>query len=323
MPDAGQSPGSPAGHGPAAEPAPGEPTPGKQAPGRPVSERRPSDDSGPGDPAADQVSAARLYDFFLGGHRNFAVDRELGRRLIDAEPGILQAALSSRAFLRRAVRFLATAGIGQFLDLGSGMPAADSVHEIARQIRPGARVGYVDSDPSAVAHGRQALAGDPGATAVRHDLRDPDGVLADPEVGDLLDLDKPVGLLLVTVLHQIPDADDPAEVVRGYASRVAPGSYLVLAHPTFESCPAAGAIAELCEGGSAARIQARSRAAIAGFLDGLELAEPGIVHLPLWRPDGPVPERPERAWSYGGVGRKPGAAPDAQPDARPGVGGRG
>jgi SAM-dependent methyltransferase len=319
MPDAGQPPGSPAaGHGPAGEPEPGEPASGKQAPGWPVSARRPSGDSGPGEPAADQVSAARLYDFLLGGRRNFAVDRELGRRLLDAEPGILQAARSSRAFLGRAVRFLATAGIGQFLDLGSGMPAADSVHEVARQIRPGARVGYVDSDPSAVAHSRRALAGDPGTTAVLHDLRDPGGVLADPEVREVLDLDKPVGLLLVTVLHQIPDADDPAEVVRSYARRIAPGSYLVLAHPTFESCPAAGAIAELCEG-SVARIQARSRAAIAGFLDGLDLAEPGIVHLPLWRPDGPMPERPERAWSYGGVGRKPGTAPDG----RPGVGGRG
>jgi hypothetical protein len=176
-------------------------------------------------------SPARIYDFWLGGDHNFAADREIGQRVLDAMPMIRPTAWSNRAFLRRLVHNLVTDyGVTQFLDLGSGVPTAGNVHEIAQTLDPRCRIVYVDIDPVAVAHSRHILAGNAGARVVHADLRRPDQVLDSEPVHDLLDFDQPVAILLISVLHFIADHDDPAGIVRDYTSRLAPGSYLGLSH---------------------------------------------------------------------------------------------
>ena len=254
----------------------------------------------------DRPSVARLYDYFLGGHHNFAADRELARKLLEAEPLARYIVAENRAFLGRAVRFLLGAGVRQFVDLGSGIPTQENVHEIARRGDPGARVVYVDNDPVAVAHSKHLLADDPLTTVIKADLRDADAVLAHPDVTALVDFSQPVGLLMVTVLHFVPDSDDPAGIVGRFASALAPGSFLAISHATHEAAPGTAAqVQDLYESTSAAA-HTRTHAEIARFFAGFDLVEPGLVYLPLWRPDGPPPEHPERAWFYAGVGRKPG-----------------
>jgi SAM-dependent methyltransferase len=255
---------------------------------------------------ADRPSVARLYDFFLGGHHNFAADREMGRKLLAAEPNARQIVAENRAFLGRAVRFLLSVGVRQFLDLGSGIPTQDNVHEIAQRGNPSARVVYVDNDPVAVRHSRHILSGNPLAAAICADLRQPGDVTGHQEVRRLIDFSEPVGLLMVTVLHFVPDADDPAAVVAQHAGALAPGSYLAISHATHEAAPEAAARVEQIYTKTSAAAQTRSHAQILRFFDGFDLVEPGLVYLPLWRHDGPVPDHPERAWFYAGVGRKPG-----------------
>jgi hypothetical protein len=256
----------------------------------------------------DRPSVARLYDYFLGGHHNFAADRELARRLLQAEPHARYIVAENRAFLGRAVRFLLDAGIRQFLDLGSGIPTQENVHEIAQRGDPAARVAYVDNDPVAVAHSRQILSSNPLATAIKADLRHPDAVLSHPDVTALIDFSQPVGLLMVTVLHFVPDSDDPSGVVRRFASRLAPGSFLVISHATDEAAPAAAAQVKDLYKSTTATAHTRTATEIMRFFDGFDVVPPGLVYLPLWRPDGGTPEHPERAWFYAGVGRKPAPA---------------
>ncbi len=253
---------------------------------------------------ADRPSVARLYDYFLGGHHNFAADRELGRRLLQAEPNARYIAAENRAFLGRAVRYLLGAGVRQFVDLGSGIPTQENVHEIAQRGDPGARVVYVDNDPVAVAHSKHILSGDPLTTVIGADLRDPEAVLGHPDVAALVDFSQPVGLLMVTVLHFVPDSDDPAAIVGRFARALTPGSFLVISHVTHEAAPGKAAeIQDLYKNTSAA-VHTRTNAEIARFFAGFDLVEPGLVYLPAWRPDGPPPAHPERAWFYAGVGRK-------------------
>ena len=187
--------------------------------------------------ADERPSVARLYDFLLGGRHNYAADRELARRVLQAEPNARRLVAANRAFLRRAVRFMLDAGIDQFVDLGSGIPTQENVHEIARRTSPDSRVVYVDHDQDAVAHSRHILSGDPLASAINADLRDPAVVLAHPEVRRLIDFSQPVGVLMVAVLHFVSDDEDPAGVVAAYAGRLAPGSYLVISHATHEPLP--------------------------------------------------------------------------------------
>ena len=256
----------------------------------------------------DRPSVARLYDFFLGGHHNFAADRELGRRLLEAEPNARFIVAENRKFLGRAVRFLIESGVRQFIDLGSGIPTQENVHEIAQRGAPDAHVVYVDNDPVAVAHSRQILTGNPLATVINADLRDPQSVLTNPRVAGLIDFGRPVGLLMVTVLHFVPDSDDPAGIVAGFRVALADGSYLVISHATDEAAPGAAAqVRDLYKSTSAAA-HTRTHAEITRFFGGFELVDPGLVYLPLWRPDGPVPEHPEEAWFYAGVGHKAGPA---------------
>ncbi|OLB75879.1 MAG: hypothetical protein AUI14_20190, partial [Actinobacteria bacterium 13_2_20CM_2_71_6] len=179
-------------------------------------------------------SAARMYDYYLGGAHNFAADRELAEQALRAMPDGRFLARTNRAFLRRAVRFLARAGIRQFLDIGSGIPTAGNVHEVAKQVTPDARVAYVDIDPVAVSHAQALLAADPRTGALRGDLRRPDRILADPALGAIVDLDQPVAVLLLAVCHFVPDSDDPAGIIAQLRAALAPGSHLVISHGTDE-----------------------------------------------------------------------------------------
>jgi hypothetical protein len=255
---------------------------------------------------ADTPTAARIYDYLLGGVHNFAVDREVARQAIEAMPDVAVQAKANRAFLHRAVRFLVSTGMRQFLDLGSGIPTVGNVHEIVARATPDGRVVYVDIDPVAVAHGQQLLAGDDHTVVVQHDLRDPRAVLADQELRRVLDLGQPVAVLAVAVLHAVSDQDDPAGIIARYRDALPAGSYLVIAHGTDEARPEqARRLVELSKR-TPTPMTARSRGEIARLFDGCELVEPGLVWAPLWRPESPhqVPEHPEYSGNLVGVGRK-------------------
>jgi SAM-dependent methyltransferase len=253
-------------------------------------------------------NAARVYDYYLGGSHNFAADREMAQRAIDLWPQVPMIIQANRAFLRRVVRYLVRAGVRQFLDLGSGIPTVGNVHEIAQQHAPDARVMYVDIDPVAVAHARMILADNPRAGVIQADLRRPDQILSHQQLGDLLDLTQPVALLIVAVLHFVPDADDPARVVADYRKMLAPGSYLAVSHATDDAQRSRQA-AEHRElyARTATPMTMRSRDRISHLLQGWDLVDPGLVRLPLWRPDptDESPERPETFAGYAAVGRKP------------------
>ncbi|WP_171167448.1 SAM-dependent methyltransferase [Streptomyces sp. I05A-00742] len=272
-------------------------------------------------------SVSRIYDYYLGGSHNFEVDREAGRRAIEAFPGMPKIMQANRAFLRRAVRHAAGRGVRQFLDIGSGIPTFGSVHEVAQAADPEARVVYVDHDPVAVAHSRNVLARNDRAGVLPADLRSPDAILGSPEVSRLLDLERPVALLLVAVLHFVPDGDDPWAAVARLRDALAPGSLLILSHATTEGGPMKPEEGEKVESvyrtiGSP--LYSRSRHDVARFFDGFALVEPGLVPMPTWRPepqepaaDGPGdlgPEGTDRdadpVFTAGfagvaGVGRKP------------------
>jgi hypothetical protein len=249
---------------------------------------------------------ARVYDYWLGGHHNLVADRELAEAMATLDPWIPAACKANRAFLGRAVRFLAAHGIRQFLDIGSGIPTAGNVHEVAQAAAPGARVVYVDRDPVAVAMGRKLLAGNEGAAVVQADFGDLDAILADPTVGRLIDFSEPVAIMLVAILHFVLDAGDPSRIVRRLRDAAVPGSYLVLSHATSQDNQVLAAAAERIYNSRAADGQARSREQIAGFFGDWELADPGLVYAPQWRPSSPddVPDHPERFWFLAGVARK-------------------
>ncbi len=265
---------------------------------------------------ATRPSVARVYDFLLGGHHNFAVDREFGRKLIEAEPNAREIVAENRAFLGRSVRHQVAAGIRQFIDLGSGIPTQRNVHEIAQAADPAARVVYVDNDPVAVAHSRHILRGNPGAAVIGEDMRDPEAILAHPDLRGLIDLAEPVGLLFVSVLHFLPDSDDPAGLVGGFARRLAPGSHVTISHVTHEPLPGTAAEVVKLYQRTTNPARTRTRGEILALFSGFELIEPGLVLMPLWRPDGPAPEHPERCWYYAGVGRKPAPQGTLRPLAR-------
>jgi hypothetical protein len=254
----------------------------------------------------DVPSAARVYDYFLGGAHNFAVDRALAAQIERMTPDVGDTMRAGRDFLRRAVRFLVGTGIRQFLDIGSGIPTVGNVHEIAHQLDPAARIAYVDIDPVAVAHSRAILAGDSRVTVLQADVRDPAGILADPGLRGLLDLREPVGILLAGVLHFVPDADDPPAVVAGLRDGVPTGSYVAISHVTYEDQPPEVLRAQRLSARTSTEIVLRSKAQILAQFRGFTLVEPGLVHLPRWRPDSPADphQRPERFGAFCGVGRK-------------------
>jgi hypothetical protein len=254
-----------------------------------------------------RANVARVYDYWLGGSHNFLPDQDLGRSMAAVDPNVKAIARANRAFLGRAVRFLAASGIRQFLDIGSGIPTEGNVHEVAQRADPSARVAYVDADPAAVVYSQMMLAGNPGAAIIEADLREPDKILARDELRRLIDLGEPVGLLLVAVLHCIRDADDPWQAVATLRDALAPGSYLVLSHATNESQPDVVQAAEkVYHRSAAAEGRSRPRAEILRFFDGFDLLDPGLTYVPQWRPDSPadVPDDPGAFWFLVGVARK-------------------
>jgi hypothetical protein len=251
---------------------------------------------------------ARVYDYWLGGKDNFAADRALGDAIMAAVPTIKLMAKANRAFLGRAVRYLAAeAGIRQFLDIGTGIPTVGNTHEVAQEVAPEARVVYVDNDPIVLVHARALMTShDAGATAfIQADLREPQEILADPVLAATLDLARPVALMLVAVLMYFRDEDDPGGMVSALVDALPSGSFLAVTHPTadFNAEAMAGAVAAAEHGGIT--LVPRSRAETEAFFTGLELVEPGVVPVLAWRPDeGPQPN-PRSAYYYAGVGRKP------------------
>ena len=263
-------------------------------------------------------NVARIYDYILGGKDNFDADRAAAAQILAVIPGGSGPARMNRAFLGRVVHFLAAErGIRQFLDIGSGLPTASNVHEIAQAADPDARVVYVDSDPVVVLHA-QAILEDraKGVAAVRGDLRDPDGIIASPAVRELIDFSQPVAVLLFAVLHFVQDADDPRALLARFADVMAPGSALALSHITDENIDEEAARAGRAVYQSAsAPIMPRSRAQIEGLFDGLDLLPPGVVGISHW--PGPDPGGAALHF-YGGVAVKPAALP-ATPRGQHGV----
>jgi hypothetical protein len=258
-------------------------------------------------PAIDQAvpNAARIYDWLLSGKDNYEADRQAARRLLRAVPEARQAALDNRAFLARVTRWLAGRGITQFLDLGAGLPAAGPVHEVAREVHPQARAVYADVDEVVVAHARALLARSPGVAAVRGDLRRPRDLMADPGVREVIDFAEPAAVLLLAVLHFVPDEDDPRAIVKAVAGRLAPGSYVALSHVTADQIdPGAALAARAAYAGASVPVQPRSRAEVTRLLGGLEPVAPGVTDVRAWRRPGRRPEGPVLLWA--GVARVPG-----------------
>ncbi len=254
-----------------------------------------------------RANTARVYDYLLGGSHNFLADQDAGRAIAAVDPGARVFARANRAFLGRAVRFLAANGITQFLDIGSGIPTERNVHEVAQQAAPGARVAYVDVDPVAIAHSKAILAGQPDTAVLQADLRDPEKILASPEVSRVIDFSRPAGLLLVAVLHFIGDAEDPWRRVATLRDALAPGSYLILGQATSEDRTTRNeAFEKLYNRSVATSIHLRSRAGIERFFDGFQLVDPGVVYVSLWRPDSAAdtPGDPSRSGNLVGVARK-------------------
>ncbi len=259
----------------------------------------------PDDIDLERPSGARVYDYFLGGAHNFAADRALAEAIASMSPDIGDTMRANRAFLRRAVRFLADAGVTQFLDIGSGIPTVGNVHEVAHAIDPAARVVYVDVDPVAVSHSRAMLADEPTTTVIEADARDTEAILTHPETRRLLDFDEPIAVLLLGVLHFVPDEDDPAGVVARLREALPTGSYTALVNVTHENQPPEVIEGQKLSSRTSTPIFLRSREELLAQFDGFTLLEPGLVPLPLWRPD-PDAEavaHPERFGALAGVGR--------------------
>ncbi|MGW3039585.1 SAM-dependent methyltransferase [Kitasatospora sp. NPDC001159] len=255
----------------------------------------------------DKPNAARVYDYYLGGSHNFEVDREMARKALALWPELPQTMRSNRAFLRRAVTFLAERGVTRFLDIGSGIPTFGAVHEVARAIRPEAEVVYVDRDPVAVAHSRLLLQDDPHSAVVQADLRDVEDLLARPEVTGLLSGGEPVAVLLVAVAHFVSDDEDPWKLIGVIRDVLPAGSALVLSHASLEARPDQAEDHQKLYRMTPTPLTMRTHEQVEEMFAGFELVEPGVVHLPQWRPDQPdaVGEHPERIAGVAGVGFRP------------------
>ncbi|QUQ67148.1 SAM-dependent methyltransferase [Kutzneria sp. CA-103260] len=252
-------------------------------------------------------SAARAYDALLGGAHNFEVDRAFARKAEKVFPGVAVSCQANRAFLRRVVQFLMRNGVRQFLDIGSGIPTVGNVHEVAQAIDPACRVAYVDNEAVAVAHSDLILQDNDNATIVQADVREPESILEAPEVRRLLDFDQPVAVLMLALLHFVPDSDDPAALVAPYRDALIPGSYLAITHATGDSRPTEMRALEKLYATSSNPAVARTTQWITGLFGDWELVEPGAAYVPEWQPDNHVdlPSHPEHYIFFGGLARKP------------------
>jgi S-adenosyl methyltransferase len=258
-------------------------------------------------PAFDTSVAhiARVYDYWLGGKDNFAADRAAAEQAIAAYPAIVFSVRANRAFLARVVRYLAgEAGIRQFLDIGTGIPASNNTHEVAQSVAPESRVVYVDNDPIVLTHARALLTSGPhGVTSyLDADLRDTGRVLS--AAAGMLDFSRPVAVMLMAILQHVDNAEDPHAIVEALLGALPPGSYLALSHPASDiEAEAQGELAKRLNQTMAEKVTLRDRAQVRRFFDSLELVEPGLVRVPEWRPASEL-EAGSPAGLWGGVGRK-------------------
>jgi hypothetical protein len=244
----------------------------------------------------DVPNVARIYDYLLGGKDNLANDRAAAAKIAEAAPEVVQRARENREFLGRAVRFLAAAGIRQFIDLGTGLPTQENVHQVAKRLIPDARVAYVDNDPVVILHAGAILATDPGTIAIEADMRDPAAILRRVTERGFIDLAQPVAVLMLAVLHFIPDTSEVERIVGAFREQMAAGSYLVITHGTAGNMTEAelAQAAHIYAARSAGSITIRSQDQIEALFDGPELEAPGIVPAARWRPvsDGSQPAQP-------------------------------
>ncbi|MER7351968.1 SAM-dependent methyltransferase [Nonomuraea dietziae] len=250
------------------------------------------------DPSIPNV--ARMYDYYLGGKDNFPADRAAAEKVLEIVPHVPFMVRENRAFLGRAVRFLREQGITQFLDIGTGLPTQENVHQLAGE---GAKVVYVDNDPQVLAHARALLQDSPHVRIIDGDLREPERLLAD--AGEHLDLSRPVAVLMVAIVHFVQD--DPTPIMATLSSAMAPGSFMALSHACKDIRPEIAPGVERVYQEASAPFTARGSAEIIALFDGLELVEPGMVNLPEWRPEDPdhVPFRDSPPYFLCGVARKP------------------
>ncbi|WP_194895302.1 SAM-dependent methyltransferase [Catenulispora pinisilvae] len=248
---------------------------------------------------------ARVYDYFLDGKDNFPADREAAARILKGNPGMRDTCREQRAFLRRAVRFLTESGIRQFIDIGTGLPTQENTHEVAQKIAPDARVAYIDNDPIVLAHARVLMADqDHGRTIFIHaDAREPEKLLADPALTDVIDLTRPVAVLLIGILHFMPDHENPAELIGTLLAALPAGSYLAISHGTPDFAPEIGDAVQAAYQASSMPCRVRTSAEVLALLEDVELVDPGLVLLAEWRPDGPVPQDRQQI-TYAAVGKK-------------------
>jgi S-adenosyl methyltransferase len=245
--------------------------------------------------SAIKPSPARLYDYFLGGKDNFAVDRASAEKIRAVFPALSDAAWANRGFHGRAAAWMARQGIRQFVDVGAGLPTMDNTHQVVQRIVPHARVVYVDNDRQVVCHARALLADGPGVIAIDADVRDPDAMLGNRELGELMSFAEPAGLLITAVMHFVADADDPWALVARLAAALAPGSYLALSHVTADGIPpeAVRTGTDVYEHATA-RVYPRTRAEVERFFDGMDLlaphphSDPGLCHVGEWGCEDPT-----------------------------------
>ncbi|MCD2191565.1 SAM-dependent methyltransferase [Actinomycetospora soli] len=252
----------------------------------------------------ERPNAARLYDYYLGGAHNFASDRELGEQVVKVMPEVRAWARANRAFLARVVRYCVAQGVRQFLDLGSGIPTVNHVHDVARELAPDTRVAYVDFEPVAVAHSQQLLAHVEGVSITRADARDPASVLSAPTVNELLDFREPVAVLAVALMHFVSDDDDPVKMIEGYRRVLVPGSFLAISQVSddYDDPDLTAHVRALVElyRGSATPAFLRDRTQIRALFGELELVDPGLVDVNHWHND--VPDPPQLS-NYAGLAR--------------------
>jgi len=248
-------------------------------------------------------NAARMYDYYLGGVNHFPADRQAAEHVLRAAPWIRATALENRAFLGRAVRFLAgERGIGQFIDIGTGLPAKGNVHDNVSRVAPGARVTYVDNDPVVLGQSRAMLSGIEDVVAIRADLRQPAAIIGHPDLAGFVDWSEPVAVLLVAVMHFIAEIDDPLAIIGQFREAMAPGSYLVLSHIHHHAISEADREVTEVYTRASVPLVFRTRDQITRLFTGFELVDPGITSIPEWRPE-PRPYPPGEVWGLAGIGR--------------------
>jgi hypothetical protein len=253
---------------------------------------------------------ARMYDYYIGGKNHFAADRALADKALASWPAGRIGLRENRKFLGRAVKYLAAeAGIRQFLDIGSGLPATNNVHEVAQRIAPSARVAYIDNDPMVISHAQALLTSSPeGRTAyLQADLRSPERIVACPRLREVLDFSQPIALMLIAVLHFLRDEDKPDEVIGTLLDALPPGSYLAASHMSMEHDPVSMSGGQQAYLDAGITMHARDSDQFARMVfPGLEMVPPGVVLVSEWRPDSRAPRpTPAEVGCYGGIGRKP------------------